>query len=468
MKTAVNRKEKLDIISRITLILYALALFMLHFIRIFDQNFWADEAFTINTIRENFTEMIHITAMDVHPPLYYVIVKIFAELFGYTGTIYHLASVVPYGIILILGVTIIWKWFGKETSFILVSFASLLTISIQMNVEVRMYSWGALFVLVAYLALYKLLTDEKKYVWIIFVLASLAAAYTHYYCLISVAFYYLVIIINTLVRERKHMRKMLVACLVTILAYLPWFFTLLETFQRSTDNFWQTEIQPMYQFFECIFYSKYSFVFMLFFIFFLVAWIVKERAFSVKMIWVLAGIISIVGTAAVGLLVSVIIRPMFISRYLYAVSIVAWLLFGVCISKFKGKNIYTVLLVGMILLCGIPEYLTIYKTESQSNAKLEQTLELATPLIEDNDIIITNDMYIYWTVANLYYPANRCDYFDFEYPDLEVDKTYWCINTVELSEDKIAVLLDRGLKTELIESDGVLGTYKVWIYKLSK
>lgn len=457
-----------EFLSRVFIIAYALFLFSLHFIRIFDQNFWADEAFTINTVRENFMEMIHITALDVHPPLYYIIVKVFAEIFGYTGAVYHLASVIPYGIMLILGVTIIWKWFGKETSIIFITFASLLSTSIQMNVEVRMYSWGTLFVLVCFLALYKILTDEQSYAWAIFVVAALAAAYTHYYCLISVAFFYLVLIIEVVLRKRNLLHKMIGACVITVLAYLPWLFVLLETFQRSTGDFWQTELQPMEQFVEYIFSSKYSFIFMIIFVIAVLIWMVMERKLSEKMVWILAGIAALIGTAAVGIMVSVLVRPMFISRYLYPVSVVAWLLLGVCISRLKGKTVYALIITLLILSSGLPEYYSTYIEEKDSNAKLEQTLEMANVLIEEDDIIITNDMFIYWTVAKLYYPKNQCDYFDFVYPDLDTDKTYWCINTKKLSNKEKETLLNKGLKTELIESDGVLGTYKVMIYKLSK
>lgn len=447
--------------------IYALVLFLLHFIRIFDQNFWADEAFTIVTIRESFSEMVQITANDVHPPLYYIIVKIFAEIFGYTGPVYHFATIVPYGLVLFLGVTFIRKWFGKETTFIFITFASLLTSSIQMNVEVRMYSWASFFVLVSFLALYKILTDETSYAWIIFTISGLAAAYTHYYCLISVAFFYIALILFVLLKERKYLKKMIMTCGITVICYLPWLFVLLETFQRSTDEFWQTEIQPIWHFFDAIFDTSLSMVFFIGFVVVLILWIRQEQKMSEQMIWMCAGIAGLVGTAVVGLTLSVMIRPMFISRYLYPISVVAWLLFGVCVSRMKKKTSYAIIVVILMLFCGIPDYVSTYIDEKKSDIKLEETLAMADSLIQEDDIIITNDMYIYWTVAELYYPENRCDYFDFEYPDLEVDKTYWCINTKKLNEKKIEVLEEKGLLTELVEDDGVLGTYKVRIYKMS-
>lgn len=140
----VNKKNTFIKKDNIIVIIYAVCLCILHIIRIFDNNFWGDEAFTINTVNESFFDMIKITAADVHPPLYYVIVKILCEILGYNGIVYHLASVLPYCILIFLGISIIWKWFGREAAIIFISFASLLSTSLQMIVEVRMYTWGGL------------------------------------------------------------------------------------------------------------------------------------------------------------------------------------------------------------------------------------------------------------------------------------------------------------------------------------
>lgn len=51
-------------------VFYTIILFSLNIVRIFDNNFWEDEAFTIWLSRMNIANMISETAKDVHPPLY--------------------------------------------------------------------------------------------------------------------------------------------------------------------------------------------------------------------------------------------------------------------------------------------------------------------------------------------------------------------------------------------------------------
>ena len=47
------------------LYLYALVLFAMHFVRIFDNSFWGDEGFTIRLVKASFYRMCRLTAGDV-------------------------------------------------------------------------------------------------------------------------------------------------------------------------------------------------------------------------------------------------------------------------------------------------------------------------------------------------------------------------------------------------------------------
>lgn len=184
---------------RVIVSIYAVILFILNFVRIFDNNFWGDEAFTTNLIANTVSVILQKTAADVHPPLYYLIVKIGYILVGNRGWMFHFISLIPCAIILLFSMTVIWNRFGKIPAIILMTLSTLSDNAVKYNVEVRMYSWGALFVLLSFYCLYLILTEESTKHYILFMLSSLAAAYTHYYCLIAVAFFYLVLLVLTFV-----------------------------------------------------------------------------------------------------------------------------------------------------------------------------------------------------------------------------------------------------------------------------
>ena len=84
-----------------------------------------------------------------------------------------------------------------------------------------------------------------------FVLFSLAAAYTHYYCLISVAFFYVTLLVLAIFTKRLSRIKIAVTYVCTVVGYLPWFFILLKYFMSVKENFW---IEKIPTFGSCIEY----------------------------------------------------------------------------------------------------------------------------------------------------------------------------------------------------------------------
>ena len=63
-------------VERIAYYAIPIILFIIYFQTIFNNSIWLDEAFSMSMIQQNFGEMIYNTAIDVHPPLYYIILKI--------------------------------------------------------------------------------------------------------------------------------------------------------------------------------------------------------------------------------------------------------------------------------------------------------------------------------------------------------------------------------------------------------
>lgn len=473
--------------SRLLVSLYALALFLLNFVRIFDNNFWGDEAYTIRLAQMRLPAMFAETAADVHPPLYYMLVRLTGGLLGYRGTVFHFTSLIPYGIILVLALTVLWKRYGVTTSLILITLISLLPNAIQYNVEVRMYSWGALFVLLSYLFLWQILSRNNWVDYAGFVIFSLSAAYTHYYCLISVAFFYAALFFIALIKRKSFLKRTLLCCGVTVAGYLPWFFTLLQTLERTADDFWMMWIPTLK---ECIaFFFKDSSQYLLFAILIMgVAAFFLQQIHSPKTadeasgtlsirlpgftltadaIWVLAGLFGMFGTIIVGIVISKLIRPLFIVRYLYPVSIVAWLLLGFCLSRLKGKVIYTIAVLGILFLTCIPQYRAIYFKDRAENESLQATLTATVDELKSEDVILTDLAPVDWTISDYYYPGivHQLITLD-ELTDLKSGPNYWLILSGPLAEDDCRQLSEQGYFWDEKVQNGILGTSTVSIYRL--
>lgn len=238
--------------------IYATILFILNFIRIFDNNFWGDEAFTIGLIKNPIAKIVTGTASDVHPPLYYFIVRLAYVIFGNRGWVFHLVSLIPCFIILFLSLTVFWKQFGKEFSAILITLSCLSENAVVFNVEVRMYSWGSLFLLLSFYELYCILQIDNRRNYLLFALFSLAAAYTHYYCLIAVAFYYIVLLYLVFKRKYLNMRKVILCCTATVLGYLPWLVILVKSIKRVKDSYWINDIPTIKECVEYLFSNHFQ------------------------------------------------------------------------------------------------------------------------------------------------------------------------------------------------------------------
>lgn len=112
----------------------------------FHSNIWFDESYSIGIVRHSFSEIWTIGGNDVHPILYYWMLKVVNIIFGENIIIYRIFSVLGVSILSIIGLTHVKKDFGKNTA-LLFSFLSLfLPVMLNYALEIRMYSWTILFV----------------------------------------------------------------------------------------------------------------------------------------------------------------------------------------------------------------------------------------------------------------------------------------------------------------------------------
>ena len=356
------------------LYLYALVLFAMHFVRIFDNSFWGDEGFSIGLAQMNVFEMLQVTAADNHPPLYYLFTQLLYHLLGNHGYVYHLSALIPYGLVLILACTVIFRQFGLIPAVVVSTFASLTDTAIMFNVEARMYSLGAFFVLAAYLALHNILHSGKTSDWVIFSVASLCAAYTHYYALISVAFFYLALL-SLLPQDKSSFKKILITYCAAVVVYLPWLLVLLPTFKRAAADWWSTFIpSPI----NCIgFFFNPSWTVLIFGLAFLL-YFTAQAKFSSN--WLFAPV-----------------------RYLYPLTAVVYLVFGFLLSKVRWRTILSSILILGTLVCSLPDFYQTYQREKRIDLATTQCLEVITP--SQDAVLYTTNYFLDWTLFDYYFPG---------------------------------------------------------------
>jgi hypothetical protein len=208
--------------KKVVVIFFALLYAGHNFIRMFDSSVWGDEAIVVNFARESWGRMLERVAEYGHSPFHYAVAWIFRRLFGESGIVFHLSATLPYFIILILAITIISKWFGYKAAIILMTLASLLECAVKYNLEIRMYTWCELFIFVAYLMLFQIYKTQKIRYYILMMLSSIAAVYTHYFALASIGIMYFVLFVYVCLKNRKRIISVILSGGTVLVTLVPW------------------------------------------------------------------------------------------------------------------------------------------------------------------------------------------------------------------------------------------------------
>lgn len=205
----------------------------------FHSNLWFDECYSAGLARHSLGEIWAIGGNDVHPVLYYWMLRIVYLITGGAVIAYKLFSVVPIAIMIILGYTHIRKDFGEKTGFIFSFLCAFLPEMAQYAIEVRMYSWAILTVTVLAIYAYRLIKEDSAKNWIIFGIASLMSIYLHYYGLMAAGIINVILLIYLIIKKRRKGIIIIISMgVVQAIAYLPWLVNLITQINHVSSGFW--------------------------------------------------------------------------------------------------------------------------------------------------------------------------------------------------------------------------------------
>lgn len=213
-------------------------------IPVFHNNLWFDESYSVGMANKSFIDIWQIGSNDVHPILYYWILHLIYIIFGSNIYLYRIASMIPIAILGILGYTHIKKDFGEKEGILFSFFTFFLPIASVYSGEIRMYTWGMLFVTIMAIYAYRIYKKSSTKNWIIFAIFSLASAYTHYYALATAGIINLVLFIYLLknaIKQKsytKELKSFTISAIVQIILYIPWLYSLLNQITGVSKGYW--------------------------------------------------------------------------------------------------------------------------------------------------------------------------------------------------------------------------------------
>jgi hypothetical protein len=185
---------------------------------------------------------------------------------------------------------------------------------------------------------------------------------------------------------------------------------------------------------------------------------IKKR----ERLWFAAGLCAVLGLFFIGEAASYLIRPLFITRYMYDVALVAWLMLAVGINRCvragcapcghdlfqKKEAAVCVLIAAACAAVFIPEYVDTIREERRQDAATTAFLEEVS--IPEDSLILTNSGPHAWTILEYYYPGTRIgETYDMTSSLVENQEVCTILSTYEFSESEFEEMRLAGFTPEL-------------------
>lgn len=246
-------------LSVITLVGLILRLYQLA-----DRSLWFDEAFTWRLLQFPFVEMLQRVGRDNHPPLYFILLKGWAVVFGDSAFAVRSLSIL-FGGLTILGAYLFateafgydlrtmepnaeLRMRGRGIGLVAAALVAMSAFPIRYSQELRMYTMATALAILSSWALFRAFRPPSRLRrWLLYGLFALLLAYTHYYGLFTLGAQAVFIATMFLVRadwslprllREPALRHALLAAGLVILGCLPWLPVFLQQRAQVKANFW--------------------------------------------------------------------------------------------------------------------------------------------------------------------------------------------------------------------------------------
>lgn len=338
-----------------------------------NQSVWFDEAYSIMLAKQPAVQLVQLTALDTHPPLYYLLLKGWAALFGWGEFALRSLSVLAGALAVVFAGLTARRMFGVRVALMALPFVAIAPFLIRYGFEIRMYALASLIgIMATYVLVRAYQTKSGRDQWTLYVIyAALVALgmYSLYYLVVLWVAHFAWLVWMSL-KTKEPLRKIikapwLLAFGASVLLFLPW----LPAFLAQVNNGALAAIsQPLtvdnmvgIVSFEFLYRPSWQLGAVLSLVIVgviaLLAYLTirafravpdKQRPYLVLLAWYMLVPVALVAVVS-------ILRPMYVERYLAHVAIGGVLYVGIIVALSYGKatrrlKVSCVALLGVMLL----------------------------------------------------------------------------------------------------------------------
>ncbi len=465
-------KQSLERRDVILIIVAVIAFAAISLPTIANSSIWFDEAFSAYLIRFNLVEIWSYTSADVHPPLYYWLLKGWSLLFGTTDLALRSMSVLFGAIAIVFSYLILHRSFGRKAAIYGLIALVLSPILIRYSQEMRMYAMVVAIALAATYVLQRATEQGSRKLWITYGVLISLGMWTHYFAAIVWLAHWAWRAL-TIKKSSKSMklkafrlkfftRDWVIAHIVAIGLFLPWLpFLIKQLVVVQAFGFWIPPVTPLTitnYFTNTVFYlDQKDLTPWLTLIFIVLVGVViwlsvrgyKKLSKSQKPTYLLILALALVPPILLIITSMPPLQSSFIDRYLVTSSVAITLLLALALwfsTELKSKLIVIgihflvlgSLIVGVVSVYHYGNYNKINNNSSGAKQVMQQVLERASP----GEAIIAGTPWVYYDAVFYATKQNSVWFIDqekYEFGSLEMLRT----QDLNKIKDKKAFILDQ-------------------------
>jgi mannosyltransferase len=238
------------------------------FLRIYRLDYYnlsQDESLNWNVTNRSVAELIQATKLDIHPPLYTILLHYWTQLFGYSESALRSLSLI-FGLLTVYGIYLLAKqlFTSKKLILLSVAFAGVNPLLVLSSQEARSYSLMTFLIIILIYSIIKIQRTSELHWSITFVIVSCLGLYSHnlfIVILIALFLYQIYFILrksvfnNSLAKSNQinpqHSTQSYNICFIDIvhllftylfitLIYSPWLYIFLNQIKTTDNKLWLT------------------------------------------------------------------------------------------------------------------------------------------------------------------------------------------------------------------------------------
>lgn len=358
------------------------------------QSLWRDEAFSVWIAQDSISEVVRRTSGDFNPPLYYLLLHIWMNVFGRSEIALRLFSSVAFIALLFLVYRFAYAVFKRRsTAFLAAALTAINPMLLYFAFELRMY---ALLTFLATASMY--FFYRQKWRW--YILATVAGLYTQPFMV------FVLLAQGVYALATNQLKTIIRPWLVIGLLFLPWLPTLIRQFTVSGPMWiwpvsWQlikAVLANLYTGYEGTPGHLWNVMALLSIVFFGISlFVVQQEQWSKRVVlfcsWVFIPLGAVLGISFV--------KPIYVHRYVIFVTVGEIFVLSTAFHLFKSKLLragFTIIVIGFTVLANW------YAVPFHRKADFAGSFAEIAQIIREGDIILAQTPLVYY--ESLYYATD--------------------------------------------------------------